>query len=515
MRSDLAKYRSFRRRTETFWACFVAGLLLVSFSGSLNADDTLAERARVAKAVALTQDFSQAEPFESRPAGAATFLGTVDHNAFSQPSANMSFERRLDFFIGNGIFRKIWVSAPSSTTASDGLGPLFNARSCQRCHLKDGRGHPPSDNWPKDDAVSMFLRLSIPPQTDAQQQLLAEHRINIVPEPTYGGQLQDLAVQGMPAEGRMNITYSPLPVTLADGTVITLRKPEYEISEPGYGPLHPETMISPRVAPPMIGLGLLEMIDEQDILANSDPDDADGDGISGKPNWVWDNALNERRIGRFGWKAGNPTVSQQSAGAFNGDIGISTPATPSAFGDCTEAQKQCREAPNGNSVGQDGFEASGEMLDKVVFYAMNLAVPARREVSAPTILAGKKLFYQSGCAECHRPKFVTRRDPNAPEQSFQLIWPYTDLLLHDMGDGLADHRPEGAASGREWKTPPLWGIGLTEVVNGHSFYLHDGRARNLLEAILWHGGEGEESKQEVINMTPEERDALLAFINDL
>ncbi len=480
------------------------------------AGPTPEEAARIAAVIRPTTDFTRAEPFEAFPAGAATSKKkTLDSNAFSQSSGNMSFERELDFKLGNALFRRLWVSAPSSTTSADGLGPLFNARSCQRCHLKDGRGHTPVANWPDDSAVSMFLRLSVPPQSAAEREALAQHRRNVIREPTYGGQLQDLAIQGHDAEGKMHILYEEVPVTLADGTTVSLRKPSYSITHLGYGPLHPEVMVSPRVAPPMIGLGLLEAVEEGDILAWADPEDADGDGISGRANRVWDSAAGAPALGRFGWKAGEPNLLQQSTHAINGDIGISAPLAPSAAGDCTAAQENCRVAPDGNTAQHDGLEASAEMMELITFYSRNLAVPPRRDLENAKVLRGKQVFYDAGCIACHRPKYVTRRDSLGAEQSFQLIWPYSDLLLHDMGEGLADRRPEGKADGREWRTAPLWGIGLTETVNGHSQYLHDGRARNLLEAILWHGGEAETAKNKVMKLTTEEREALLAFLKSL
>ena len=470
------------------------------------------EQARIAAVTQPTQDFSAPEPYERRPAGAATVFKPLNRDAFSHPSANMPFQRQRDFRVGNGIFRKIWVSAPSSTTSSDGLGPIFNARACQRCHLKDGRGRPPAAG---ERGETMFLRLSIPPQTEAERAALREHRQTVIPEPTYGSQLQNFSVQGILAEGEMTIAYEEAPITLADGEVVSLRVPSYGVAGLHYGPLHPETMLSPRVAPPVIGMGLLEAIAEADILAGADPDDRDGDGISGRANMVWSDELGRPMLGRFGWKAGNPTVSQQAAAAFRGDIGISTPLYPRPHGDCTAAQEVCRTAPHGGASAEHTVEASAALVDLLNFYTRNLGVPARRDIDDPQVLAGKRLFYDANCTGCHRPKFVTRRDSIGEEQSFQLIWPYTDLLLHDMGEGLADGRPEGEASGREWRTPPLWGIGLTETVSGHTFFLHDGRARNLLEAILWHGGEAEAVKERVVAMTGEERAALLAFLRSL
>ncbi len=465
--------------------------------------------------VAALSDFSAAEPGEAFPGGAATSRKRVNRDSFSHPSANMSFEKQLDFRIGNGIFRKVWVSAPASTISSDGLGPLYNARSCQGCHLKDGRGHPPAANWPDETAVSMFLRLSIPPQDEAQAALLASRRALVIPEPTYGTQLQDKSVRGLLSEGKMFITYEEVPVALAGGETASLRKPSYQVAYAKYGELHPETMLSPRVAPPMIGLGLLEAVAEDDVLAWADPEDADGDGISGRPNWVWDEAADQVALGRFGWKAGQPNIRQQSAHAFAGDIGISTSFLPEGWGDCTELQPECRDAPHGNTPQQGNLEVGDQLLDLVTFYARHLAVPARRDHDAPKVLQGKKHFYEAGCTGCHRPSFETAEAAPSDGLGGQLIWPYSDLLLHDMGEGLADHRPEGVANGREWRTAPLWGIGLTETVNGHTFFLHDGRARNLLEAILWHGGEAEVAKQKVVEMTPEERQALLTFLKSL
>jgi len=471
------------------------------------------DRARVAAATAPATSFDTPERFERMAAGAATSTATANVNAFSHPSANLTFEGKRDFALGNGLFRKLWAPAPASTHASDGLGPLFNARSCQRCHLKDGRGHPP--DGPNDQATSMFLRVSAPPKTEAERQALAERRLLVIPEPTYGVQIQDLAVPGLPGEARMTIAYEETTVALAGGETASLRKPTYGLSDLGYGPMRADAMLSPRVAPQMIGLGLLEAIHPNDILALADPDDADGDGVSGRPSWLLDGETGALVLGRFGHKASKPTVRAQSAGAFAGDIGISTPDVPNHSGDCTARQPACLAAATGVQPRLGDTEAPDPVLDLVTFYAANLAVPARRDVDAPDVLRGKALFYASGCTACHSPKFVTSRKAERPEHRFQLIWPYTDLLLHDMGDGLADGRPTGDASGREWRTAPLWGVGLTEAVNGHTYFLHDGRARNLLEAVLWHGGEAEASREAVVQMSPADRRALIRFLESL
>ena len=459
---------------------------------------------------------STLEPGEALPGGAATSRDAVDNaKAFTHASGNMPPGRKVDFKAGNDIFRKLWVATPAPAGAPDGLGPLYNARSCQRCHLRDGRGHPPKANFPDDDATSMFLRLSIPPDTEEQKRLLAEKRIRAVPEPTYGGQLQDFAIEGHEREGKLHIKYTQVPFVFPDGKQVILRKPAYSIDALAYGPLHPETMFSPRIAQQMIGLGLLEAVPEAQIRARADPDDSDGDGISGRPNEVWSVEDSRVVLGRFGWKAGNPSVKAQSAEAFEADIGISNPLARKAWGDCTRHQAKCRSAPHGALPTTGEVEAGEEMLNLVTFYAQNLAVPRRRGPDDREVLAGKALFHASGCAACHRPKFRTGTLEGQPHLSNQLIWPYTDLLLHDMGEGLADNRPEGVANGREWRTAPLWGIGLTPIVNGHSRYLHDGRARSLTEAILWHDGEARAARDAFAALSEEDRARLVAFLKSL
>ena len=469
------------------------------------------EATRIANVLTPPTDFSKAAPYEEMSAGAATVRARTNRDAFSQPSGNISFEDELDFKVGNGLFKKLWVSSPSSTLASDGLGPLYNARSCQRCHIKDGRGHPPEPN--DSNSISMFLRISIPGGPDDGIAEIEDY-IATRPDPNYGTQMQDFGIAGLTAEYSMQIDYEEIEVPLSDGETAFLRAPTYTATNLGYGPLHPDAMLSPRVAPQMIGLGLLEAIPAADILALADPDDANGDGISGRPNIVWSAEFNQPMLGRFGLKAGAPTVKEQSAGAFAGDIGISSPLNPDPWGECTPAQTDCRNAPHGN--GDDRVtEVDAEGLELVTFYSRNLAVPARRDVSDPKVLRGKQIFYDTNCVACHQPAFVTHRLEDQPEQSFQLIWPYTDMLLHDMGPGLADNRPEARANGQEWRTPPLWGIGLTERVSGHTYFLHDGRARNLLEAVLWHGGEAEAQKEAVISMPAADRAALIAFLESL
>ncbi|ANN26960.1 c-type cytochrome [Vibrio vulnificus] len=436
--------------------------------------------------------------------GGDTSVKKEGPNAFSLPAANLPMSKRLDFSVGNSFFRNPWVSAPASTDARDGLGPLFNTNGCQNCHIKDGRGHPPEKG--DSHAVSMLVRLSIPALTAEQKKAVITS--GVIPEPTYGGQLQDFALQDQKPEGQISIRYSDVPVTFSDGTTVVLRKPTVEIRDLAYGEMHPQTLLSARVAPPMIGLGLLESIAEETLLQWADEDDLNQDGISGKLNKVWDVQTQSLAIGRFGWKAGQPTLMQQNAAAFNGDLGLTSHLFPQE--NCTDRQDLCRKLPNGGSP-----EVSDNILDFVEFYSQHLAVPIRRNVNDPQVKLGETLFVQSGCESCHKQTVKTAKREALPALSEQTIHPYTDLLLHDMGPGLADNRPEYLANGQEWRTPPLWGIGYTQEVNDHTYFLHDGRARNLMEAVLWHGGEAEAAKQNVLKMSAKERDALIAFLNSL
>ena len=449
-----------------------------------------------------TPTFSQPEPGEALSGGGTTVM-KFDQNAYSMPSANLAPMRRLDFSVGNSFFRNPWVIAPASTTARDGLGPLLNTNACQNCHIKDGRGHPPAPD--ATSAVSMLVRLSIPAGPE-HAEVVRER--GIAPEPSYGGQLQDMAIPGVAPEGKVRLRYSTEQVRFADGTEVELRRPEIELNDLAYGDMHPDTRMSLRIAPPMIGLGLLEAIPEEALLANADPDDRNGDGISGRPNRVFDQTSRQTVIGRFGWKAGQPSLNQQNADAFFNDMGLSTSLLSGSS--CTDRQTECRAMPDGGEP-----EVSDDILAQVLFYTRNLGVPARRNVDDPQVLAGKTLFHRAGCQSCHVPQFTTAADAAEPELANQLIRPYTDLLLHDMGEGLADDRAEFEAKGREWRTPPLWGIGLTQAVSGHTQFLHDGRARNLLEAILWHGGEAEKARQIVLGYDQNERTALLSFLESL
>ena len=438
---------------------------------------------------ALTPDDSAHTPFS----GGATTVFDVSADAFSHASPNLSAEELKLHEEGDEQFEVAFVSGVSKKKGiPGGLGPVFDNVSCEGCHEGDGRGRPP---LPGEIFESFLFRISIPGK-DAT----TGGTINV---PMFGGQLQLRASPGSKAEAAASITYTEVAGQFADGTPYALRVPRYEFYDT-YAPLSQKLLFSPRSAPFNFGLGLLEAIPESQILANEDPTDADGNDISGRANRVWDVAANQTALGRFGWKAGAPNLIQQTAGAYNGDMGV----TSSMFSaeSCEGDRLEC--APH-------VAEVSDETVVAVARYMQTLAVPARRNVDDAEATKGEAIFYQVGCAGCHRPTFTTERLAGVPSVWDQTIHPYTDLLLHDMGAGLADDRPDFQASGREWRTPPLWGIGLVQTVSGHSNFLHDGRARSLMEAVLWHGGEAKKARDAVVALPASARAALVKFLESL
>jgi CxxC motif-containing protein (DUF1111 family) len=440
-----------------------------------------------------------AEANEAFSGGEATVFDAT-RMAYAQALPALTGEREDEFFVGNGIFNRGWVTAPASVKQFDGLGPLFNATNCSACHFKDGRGRPPEA--PDEALLSMLVRLSVPGE-DAHGGPKGE--------PNYGGQLQGNAILGVPAEGFVRIQYEDVKGEFDDGERYTLRKPSVSIEALAYGQLAKDVMFSPRVAPAVFGLGLLAAIPEETLEALADAKDRDGDGISGRINHVWDVRKSALAVGRFGWKANQPTLEQQSAGAFQGDMGITSGLFQAQ--ECSAAELACSEAPTGGA-GEDP-ELTPALLESVVYYMHTLAVPARRDVDDAEVLRGKQVFGDSGCASCHVSELETGDLPGFPELEPQVIRPYTDLLLHDMGEELADGRPDFEASGSEWRTAPLWGVGLVKTVNRHEYFLHDGRARGLMEAVLWHGGEAREARKAVLGLPREDREALLAFLKSL
>jgi len=432
--------------------------------------------------------------------GGATTIFDTSPNAFTFAARNLDDKARDAFALGDHFFNRNWVTAPASISENDGLGPAFNATSCSACHFKDGRGAPPASS--DKDFVGLLIRLSIEGKN--------EHG-GPMPEPAYGDQFNPHAILGVPAEGTARVRYDEVPGSYGDGEPYSLRRPTYELSELAYGPMAPGTMMSPRTAPSTIGLGLLEAIAEETVLAGADPDDHDGDGISGRPNYVWNVRAGRATLGRFGWKANQPTIEQQTAGASVGDIGITSSLFPRE--NCPEAQAACKAAPSGGTP--DAPELRDEKLAYMTDYGMTIAVPARRNWTAPAVVRGAQVFRDAHCSGCHTVKITTGTLERYPALSQQVIRPYTDLLLHDMGDELADGRPDFEADGREWRTPPLWGIGLVKSVNKHQFFMHDGRARGFAEAILWHGGEAMAAREAFRTMVKADRDALLSFLESL
>lgn len=422
--------------------------------------------------------------------GGSTTVFDSSHNAFGHGLGNMERSRWMQLREGKRLFMRDWAAH------SPGMaGPLSNASGCGACHFKDGRGRPLPDPGPE---APLLVRLSVPSPDSPTGSL----------EPVYGGQLNDQAAPGVPAEGTVEVSYVRLMGRYADGTPYTLRKPSYRITGLAYGPLAPQAMLSPRIPAPVFGLGLLEAIAEDAIVARADPEDRDGDGVSGRPNRVFSVRTGEAALGRFGWKANQPSLEQQVASAFSEDLGLTSPLYPER--NCTARQQSCR-----SSSEAQGPELTQHQLERTTLYLRLLAVPARRDAAAPAVRRGEALFQQLGCATCHQPVFKTGEVSDIPELSQQTIRPYTDLLLHDMGPELADGRPDSEASGSEWRTPPLWGLGLLEVVNRQLRLLHDGRALSFEEAVLWHGGEAAAARERFEKLERPEREALIAFLRSL
>ncbi len=507
------------------------------------------------------------DPREVYAGGAAT-TPVINEKAYSQFAPNLGFVEQGKFRRGDMLFRG----------THPGQGPLFNASTCQTCHVRDGRGHPSNFG---EASAGLLIRLGIGPGAGPN---------GIEPDPTYGYQLQTMRAPAVGAfsgstedesleppveavgEGVVTVDYQIMygefpegrdygVVTndVPDGKDYVLFQPVYRVRQLSSSDFDSRVMFSPRVASPVFGAGLLEAIPQASILEYADAEDTDGDGISGRPNFVWDVLENEVTLGRFGHKANQPSILQQLAGAYSADMGITNALYP--FQEPQPSTASSRYAQNGTEdQSVDPREASDLTLALMEFYLRTLAVPERRNADSAVVLRGKQLFYELRCPACHRPSFQTGElqgsllgeieglslGPDAEPVSAvsgQVIWPYTDLLLHDMGghcepmqrensagtaceagpncawryrcNGLADGRPDFQANGREWRTPPLWGLGLAQEVNPNAGFLHDGRARTLLEAVLWHGGEAERSRNDFVRLPPQDRSALLSFLNSL
>ncbi|HEU5284693.1 MAG TPA: di-heme oxidoredictase family protein [Burkholderiales bacterium] len=411
--------------------------------------------------------------------------------AYAQPGPLAGTQQQALFRQGEQLFRQRWVVAPSAL-GRWGRGPLSNGEVCTDCHAGNGRGHPPLT--PDEPLRSMLLRLSVagdPPR----------------PHPAYGDQLQHQGVLGrVPGEGEATMTWRESAVTLGDGTRVQLRRPEVRLSGLNYGPIDGDVLLSARVAPPVFGLGLLEAVPESALLALAERQRERS--MQGRLNRVPDLHTGRTVPGRFGLKASQATIRSQVATALHADLGVVSPLFPEE--NCMPVQRECAMFPSGARP-----ELGAAELDALEFYIRMLAPPARRERDTVEVRHGERLFAQAGCAVCHAPELRTGEQAALEPLARRTIQPYTDLLLHDLGEGLADGRPDLEAGPRDWRTAPLWGLGLSLAVNGNAWLLHDGRARSIEEAILWHGGQGHQAREAYRAMTGTQREALAAFLRSL
>lgn len=452
-------------RSLALW-CIIAPVLLVTGCDGLSSS-------------------SSSSPSGPVRAGGETTVETATANAFAFPSANLSAEANALHNAGDVEFGAQFVSAPAAVNG--GLGPIFNNNSCEACHPANGR------------SKQILAHISTP-GLDAKGRL--------EPVDGFGTTLEDRSLLDFPNEADLNVTYRDSTVSLSGGETVTLRVPSYSVSN-AYRPFPANAQISPRAALPVIGLGLLEAVPASTLRRWADEQASDGDAVTGEVNMVWNRTEQEMQVGRFGWKALEPSLREQTASAYHLDMGITSPLRPTESG---AGQPPHEEA---DSLDNDP-EIDTQTLTEATFYVQSLGVPARRNRSDPTVQRGRNLFSDIGCATCHRPEATSGSFPEVPSVENQRFAPYTDLLLHDMGPALADGRPVFDASGREWRTPPLWGLGVRDLVQGHNTLLHDGRARDIREAILWHGGEAKPAREQFrTKLSKDERDALITFLKSL
>jgi CxxC motif-containing protein (DUF1111 family) len=408
---------------------------------------------------------------------------------FDAPSPALSQSELQQHRLGLALFRDDFVA--SDSFAQGGLGPIFNNSSCENCHKLNGAAPFPTI---QNRLTGLLLRLSSGSGSYGRP----------LPVPGFGGQLQQRAIPGSAPEAVVNWIFEEHTETFADGEVVSLRKPVFSILNT-YTSFPSDAMVSPRIAGHMFGLGLLEAIDDNTLLAMADEYDSNKDGISGRPNYVWDDQNKHLVMGRFGWKANQPHLYQQCAAAYQEDMGVTS---------VLYTNESCKDQSQYDN-GKNDVRLSFSQVTQTAFYLKSTGAPKRRNADDETVLKGKQIFYEAKCNSCHTPKMQTGSSMDAPFNSNQTIYPYTDLLLHDMGDGLSDNRGDFAATGTEWRTPPLWGMGLIPLLNGHSDMLHDGRARNFMEAVLWHGGEAQASKDYVKKLSKADREALVKFMESL
>lgn len=441
--------------------------------------------------------------------------GSITHKrlyaSYLYPGKMLNSKQQLDFWSGFSFFRDPWVAAPSATGNRDGLGPLFNTRSCIACHTAGSRANI--------DEAGLILPLSL------VVRLGSKDPKNKGVDPVYGGQIQPRAISyrlidseiinKLPytdnvGEAWLDKSYSKVQGNFKDGSSYELQKPSYQLTNLAYGDLAPHIGLSVRLAPNIFGMGLLNAIKTADLLKQEDINDGDGNGISAKYNRVPNVLTQAIEVGRFGFKAKQPNLHQQVAAAFRDDIGIINSSFSAET--CTNTQMACNYASEYGGHSLADLEIPDNRLDLTVSFNEFLGVPPARNLQSKSVQAGRTLFYQLNCQQCHTSSYITDESYPVKALANQTIWPYTDLALHDMGEGLADGVYEFEANGREWRTAPLWGIGLQHHTTGQQRFLHDGRARTINEAILWHGGEAESIKKAYTELTKPQRDALIKFI---
>ena len=401
------------------------------------------------------------------------------------PAQHLNPEEQLRFFSGFSFFRTPWISAPASTTARDGLGPLFNAHSCEACHINGGRGPSLMDAPARVGTV-----------------IATSEIINGVgvPHSITGVQLDTRATYTNGREGIATISYTELAPQQIGKRAVALRQPSIQVD--WNIQLEKKPTLTARVAPPLIGMGLLEYITVSRLESLEDAKDLNQDGISGRINWIESKQSASKMAGRFGWKANHATLESQVGTALRNDLGITNHLFPEQ--PCTATQNTCLNQAHGNGpVGE--HEISEELFEYLVYFTRYIPPPAAAEATEK-VIKGQEHFEAVGCAACHTPSHQTPAGT---------IWPYTDMLLHDMGEALAEPMSQGDAAGSEWRTPPLWGVGTMKKVSGHTSLLHDGRARDVLEAILWHAGEANGSRQKFVDLSTQQKRELLAFIKAL
>ncbi|MDR1936188.1 MAG: c-type cytochrome [Candidatus Accumulibacter sp.] len=448
--------------------------------------------------------FTQADP-RALSGGDMTVFHT-GFQPFAQSPNNLPWQYEAIFEDGDGIFDKNFIPGDGTTasqvsnvggTRRRGLGPLFNASGCAECHFRDGRVERPYASG--DEMLGMFLRLSVPDGKGGWK-----------PPEGYHHQLHDRAIAGVPPEGKGHIDWEEIPGQFPDGETYTLRQPNFRVTDLAHGPLPADTIIEARTSPPAHGGGLLEAIADSTLLGFAEEQRNDPDEVSGKPNYLTDPGSGKRVLGRFSLKANEPSLRAQAAGASFNDMGVTSPIY--RHEGCLPHQKECAAAKHGGTPEEP--ELSAKQLEDLTIYLQLLAVPARRNLDDPMVLRGEELFQQSRCNVCHVDTVKTGDTHPIKRLRNQTIHPYTDLLLHDMGPGLSG-RPDGEATAQEWRTPPLWGIGLTERSNHHTNFLHDQRARGFQEAILWHDGEAAAAKKRFMDLSREERAMLIRFLESL